>query len=218
MIGPARSPRLLRLLHWWVALAVLPQWALGLAAERVADRDLSWQLLHWHFQLGMLVLVLMVLRLCTRLLLVRRLPPAGEPAWRRRIAAGVHLLLYALLFVLPLSGYVIWVWMEAPLLLWKAIPVPALFTPPADETGRAIAWYLHVGAAWLLAALLCLHVAAAAQRRMAKRSTTTRIAVDSSIHSPAQTGAGNQVSSAMVCASERTSLLPDSCHSSNRLL
>lgn len=169
MSGGVSYPRGLRVLHWLVALVVLPQWGLGLLAERVADPALSRPLLQLHFQLGMLVLALMLLRLGARLLAPGPSPPAGEPAWRWRLATGMHGLLYALLLVLPASGYVIWVWMDASLLLWQAIPLPVLFTPPAEETGRAIAWYVHVAAAWLLAALVLLHAAVACWHQWIRR-------------------------------------------------
>ena len=158
-----RYPPLARLLHWGVALGVLVQIGLGWAAETASERDTGARLLHLHFQLGMLLLALMVLRAGRRLL--HGLPPPATVdarPWRRRLAACVHAALYLLLFVLPLSGYVIWVWMDGPRDVFGLGQVPRLFTPPADdETWRAIAWYVHCWSAWALAGLVALHVAAA---------------------------------------------------------
>lgn len=43
----------------------------------------------------------------------------------------------------------IWVWMGADRTLFAGVQVPALFVPPAtDESGRALAWYVHVYGAW----------------------------------------------------------------------
>ena len=75
-----------------------------------------------------------------------------------------------LLLLLPVSGYVIWVWMDAPRQLLGVLWLPALFVPPADdESWRALAWYVHVGGAWVLSLLVVLHVAAAAWHQWWRR-------------------------------------------------
>lgn len=150
-------------LHWLVAALLPAQLALGHASESVRDRVLSDALLGAHFRLGIVVLMLVVLRLAWRWR--HGAPshaPSGVAAGHWRIALGVHRLLYALLLMLPLSGYVIWIWMGADRTLFGPLEVPALFTPPPDEeTGRAWAWYLHVYGAWALIGLVTLHAAAA---------------------------------------------------------
>lgn len=164
-----RYPTCLRRLHWAVAAGVAVQLALGWGSEAI-DGDAGMRLLRIHFQLGMVLLALMLLRLACRL--VRRMPAAdaGEPRWRRLAARSVHVALYLLLFLLPVSGYVIWVWMEAPLDVLGVLRVPRLFVPPADdETWRAIAWYVHYACVWLLSALVALHVAAALWHQWVRR-------------------------------------------------
>ncbi|MCR6700193.1 MAG: cytochrome b/b6 domain-containing protein [Dokdonella sp.] len=158
-----RYDRVAGALHWLVAALLPVQLALGHASESVRDRVLSAALLGAHFRLGIVVLMLVALRLIWRW---RHGAPTHAPpgieggSWR--IARGVQRVLYALLLVLPLSGYVIWIWMGADRTLIGPVEVPALFTPPADdETGRAWAWYLHVYGAWLLIGLVALHAVAA---------------------------------------------------------
>ena len=161
MSADAHYPWSLRALHAAMALLVLPQWALGFVSERTADDTTAMALLRWHFQLGVLLAALWLLRVGTRA--VTGVPPPHAGArWQRRMARLVHIALYACLLALPASGYVIWVWMGAPRDLLGLFTVPALFTPPAeDETLRALAWYVHVSSAWALAVLVGLHVAAA---------------------------------------------------------
>lgn len=158
-----RYGRVAGALHWLVAALLPVQLALGIASESVRDRVLSDALLGAHFRLGIVVLMLVALRLVWRWLngALGRAPP-GVTVGRWQLARSVHRLLYALLLVLPLSGYVIWVWMGADRTLIGPLQVPVLFTPPADdETGRAWAWYLHVYGAWLLTGLVALHAVAA---------------------------------------------------------
>lgn len=150
-----------RVLHWVVAPLAIIQFYLGWESENVPNREASFALIQWHFQFGMLIFILMLLRLLWR---VGRSAPDGEPGprWQRRAASATHILLYVLMFVLPLTGYVIWIWMDAPRSVFGLFDVPALFTPPAeDETGRAIAWYIHHYSSYTLAALVLLHIAAA---------------------------------------------------------
>lgn len=166
---PERYPFVLRVLHWLLALLLTAQLILGFAAERWTTRAVSDALFPIHFKLGIFILCLMILRLGLRL----RLPVPGQdgdgPSWHRWIRSCVHGLLYLLVLALPVSGHVIWVWMGADRTLFGGLEVPAFFVPPDDETGRAVAWYVHVYGAWALLALAVLHVAAAAFRQWRQR-------------------------------------------------
>lgn len=148
-----------RILHWLVALIVPCQIYLGWASESASGWE---RLLRLHYQLGVVVAALMVLRLTWRLAFGTCAPPVGERPWRRRLAALTHGALYVLLFLLPASGYVIWVWMKAPMDVFGLFDLPRLFTPPEeDEAGRAIAWYAHYWGGWALVGLAALHISAA---------------------------------------------------------
>lgn len=157
--GAGHAP-LARWLHWGVALGLPVVAAFGWVGERADDPARGEALLRVHAALGIGLLLLVVLRTARRLL--GPVPaPAASPRALRRLAAWVHGLLYALLWLLPASGYVIWVWMEAPMDLFGWVELPRLFEPPPDdERGRAWAWYVHVWGGWGLAGLVALHVAA----------------------------------------------------------
>lgn len=171
----ARYSPLARALHWIVALLVAIQLGLGWIAEHGTSADGGMRMLRWHYQLGMVLLLAMLPRIATRL--ARGAPEAapGQPRWQGRIARATHLGLYLLLCLLPASGYVVWVWMEAPMDVLGIVEVPRAFRPPADdERGRAIAWYLHVYGAWSLAVLIVLHVAAALWHALVRRDGLMR--------------------------------------------
>jgi cytochrome b561 len=149
-----------RWLHWLVAVLVTVQIWLGLAADRREWEDAR-PLVALHAQLGLLLFGLVVLRLAWRL--SHPPPPLPETLapWRRRAAEAVHRLLYALLLILPLSGYALWSWLgeETPFLGGPAIPYPDLSA--ASEVWRSVAGYVHEYAFFLLAALVLAHVTAA---------------------------------------------------------
>ncbi|WP_162250339.1 cytochrome b/b6 domain-containing protein [Pseudoxanthomonas sp. Root630] len=164
----ARYPWTIRVLHWLLALLLAVQVVLGLVAEYGAAQ-LSAMVLPLHFQLGMVILVLTALRLCLRLVLPMPAADPAEPPGLRLARSAAHGLLYLLVLALPVSGHVIWVWMGADRTLFGALKVPALFVPPEDETGRAVAWYVHVYGAWILLGLVGLHILAAVLRQRARR-------------------------------------------------
>lgn len=159
---PTRYPLPLRVLHWGLAFLLAVQLVLGFAAEHWTTRTSSEALLTVHFRLGVLIFELMLVRLALRLAL--RVPNEHMSRWRRNAKRSVHGLLYLLVLALPISGHVIWVWMGADRTLVAGIQMPAFFTPPDDEAGRAVAWYVHVYGAWTLLGMVCLHAAAAGLR------------------------------------------------------
>jgi cytochrome b561 len=90
-------------IHWLTALLVVLLLLSGKVGE-IEAKD-SNALYYWHSSLGLTVLLLAVARLAWRLVSP---PPAFPPAMSslaRRIARAFHILFYALLVALPLSGW-----------------------------------------------------------------------------------------------------------------
>ena len=149
-----------RVLHWLVAVLVIAQLSLGFAADW-AGRPLAAFLLDQHVRIGLLILSLMILRLLWRLVKYVPPPPPTMPKWQVWAAKAAHWLLYLLLFILPVSGYVLWAWIGRQLDWFGLFPIPILFTGGEDETWRSIAGYTHSYAGFVLIALLMTHIGAA---------------------------------------------------------
>ena len=167
-----------------MAVLVILQLVLGVAADK-ASKPLAGQLLNQHVRIGLLILALIVLRSVWRATHAPPPLPASVPPWQRLAASGAHRLIYLLLFVLPISGYVLWGWIGRPLDWFGLFDIPILFEGGDDETWRSIAGYSHVYAAYLLMALLVTHIAAALwhefvgrdhliSKRMLQRRSTAR--------------------------------------------
>jgi cytochrome b561 len=165
-----------RLLHWGMAALLLGQLALGLwMAEVEGDLLRQFALTQTHKSWGTLLLALVLLRLGWRAV-DRPAPamPSGTPGWQVRAARASHVVLYALMLVLPLSG---WVYVSAsPLqdllgLENRAFGMVVLPDPwvPGDEPLAEAARTVHAGAALLLGLLLVLHVAAALKHALVDR-------------------------------------------------
>lgn len=91
-------------LHWLIAICVLTIIPVGILMNM--DLPVSGGLYNFHKSLGMLILFLMTSRILYRLFYGA---PAAEPTlarWQKAISSAVHGLLYVVLLVMPIIGYV----------------------------------------------------------------------------------------------------------------
>lgn len=129
MNGAARYTRTAVVLHWLIAIFIFAMFALGwymTDLPKEAPKQMAYDLFDWgiytwqlsepasprtfyfnlHKSLGVTIMVLIALRILWRLM---HRPPAllsSYQAWERKLATGTHHLLYLLMVVLPLSGFI----------------------------------------------------------------------------------------------------------------
>lgn len=101
--GTQQFPASMRFLHWLMAALVLPM--LGIGVAMVASLGDYHRLVSVHRPLGILILLLVVIRYINRRL--SKVPPLPTefPSKERFVAAASEILLYTLLFVMPLIGW-----------------------------------------------------------------------------------------------------------------
>ena len=96
-------------LHWVLALALIGIFAFGLYMTGLPFSPTRLKYFNWHKWAGMTILILSVLRLVWRI--THRPPELPEavtrtmPGWQRMAHHGVHHLMYALFFAIPLVGW-----------------------------------------------------------------------------------------------------------------
>jgi cytochrome b561 len=95
-----------KFLHWLIFLLVLIMIPLGYFMGDFPDKAMRGQAFNIHKLIGLTILTLMVLRLIWALLNVKPALPFGTPAWQRYAERTLHFLLYATLFVMPISGWI----------------------------------------------------------------------------------------------------------------
>ena len=157
-----------RALHWIIALMILPMIAAGfLMVQQGLPRALGNTLFILHKNMGVLVLILVILRVVVKLR--HKAPPLPNtlPAWQRRAAHASHGLLYVLMLVMPLSGYIRVRAGGFPIEALDRLGLPTLV--PKSETLAATAKTVHELGAYAIAALLALHVAAALRHHLLLR-------------------------------------------------
>lgn len=157
-------------LHWLTAALILGLAAVGLLMTELPTSPFKIQVYALHKSFGLTVLALTVLRLLWRW-------AAGSPGdvpgprLQTLAAKGVHIALYALLFAMPLSG---WLYNSAagfPLRWFGVVALPKLFTGYNPEL-KHLAGEIHETGFYLLAALLLLHAGAALFHHYIKRDDT----------------------------------------------
>src|SRR5690606_24091870 len=95
-------------LHWVVAvtvigLAILGLWMVDLSYYSPYYRSAPF----WHKSIGLALFAVLVLRILWRLFTPRPAHLPNHRRWERISAALVHALLYLMLFVIVISGYLI---------------------------------------------------------------------------------------------------------------
>ena len=165
--SPDRYTLVAVILHWVMAIGVAGLAIIGLVMVHAKlDPMRLFQLYQLHKSIGVTVLLAAVLRLSWRL--ARRPPPLPDsmPSIERTAAAGGHLMLYLLLFALPLTG---WALVSSsvfniPTVLYGVIPwpdLPILSTLADKAPVEALLKIVHAYGSYALIGLVGVHAAAA---------------------------------------------------------
>ena len=162
--GADRYPLALRLLHGATAALVVGQVLLAAVNAAVYEQNPAFaeRVVQAHLSLGAVVFCVTGIRLVWRLSVPLPALPGAMSKLARAAARAVHALLYALLLVLPVSGYVKLAALGYQVLLFGILPLPVL---PFDPVLAASAKALHAGSALLLGLLIAGHIGAAVFHR-----------------------------------------------------
>ncbi len=155
-------------LHWVLALAIVVSFSVGLYMHELPFSPFRLKLYNWHKWAGVTILFLSVLRLVWR---VTHRPPAlpasmaaAMPAWQHTAHHATHHLLYALFFIVPLTG---WAYSSAagfPIVWFGVLPLPDFVG--ADKALAELIKPMHKFSTLALAGLVVLHVAAALKHQL----------------------------------------------------
>lgn len=162
-----------RLLHWLTVLLVFSTIPVGatMVQEGLA-RSIQDPLYIYHKNVGVLILLVVLARLAVRVASPPPPLPDFLPRWQKRVAATNHALLYLLLVVMAVSGYVRVRAGGFPVETLDALGLPPLVprSKPLEETAQAV----HATTRFLLVAFILLHVGAAMQHALVHRDGVFR--------------------------------------------
>jgi cytochrome b561 len=167
-----QRPRKMVVLHWLTVLCLCMAAGLILTRDEVSGRVVRQWLLEGHRHFGLFVLMLFFIRVVVRVR-AGKLPSVGNLPLAVRIAAALtHIALYALLLALPVLGWALSNAQDKPVHLF-GLTLPALVAADDDLADTLQTW--HVDAAWVLLALVLLHIAAALWHHFVLRDGTLRM-------------------------------------------
>jgi len=149
-----------KLMHWFVAAAVIALLAIGPAMKRlVPEGSLRDNLYNFHEALGALVLIVMVVRLMRRMAFGAPAPDASMPPIEQRASLWAQYALYVLLFVATILG---WAGTNAygdPVSVFGLFDFPAIVGKDQPLSDRIFVWHLTCGI--LIGVIVALHIAGA---------------------------------------------------------
>lgn len=158
-------------LHWIIVLLIINQWVI---VERAEQMKLSARIgaLGWHKSLGMTILALAVVRLVWRW--ANPVPSLVNEtrSWERVLARISHVLLYGLIFALPLSGWMMSSAKNVPVSWFRQFQFPDLVGP-----NKALGEWLHdlhFLLFYSLVAVALLHAAGALKHHFIDRNDVLR--------------------------------------------
>jgi cytochrome b561 len=168
----ARYGALTKLAHWLIVILFALQYAGGNIMTRIEWGDVVLGLSQsdyydWHKSLGLVALAIAILRLVNRSI-------GDLPAWapslsegERRFTHGNERLLYAAMFVMPVSGYVYVMAGGYGVLLFGTWP---LANPIGKvETLALVAKWVHIVSSYALAAAIAGHLFTVIRHQVIRR-------------------------------------------------
>jgi cytochrome b561 len=145
--------------HWFIALSVIVMLCAGVSFGYLPKNDFRLFLVTVHKSMGITIALLTFLFLLWRLTNPKPAFPAKMKRWEVIAAESTHDLLYLLLILLPVTGAIKTLARGYPLKLWWVITIKVPLIPQT-ELLKHLADSLHQIFAWVIAALIVIHVLA----------------------------------------------------------
>jgi cytochrome b561 len=146
-------------LHWLIVAMLIIQFAVAWTMPEIKRNTPVTTLISVHFTMGVLILAVAIVRLAWRATHPEPKTLDGVPAWQMTSARIVHWLLYLLLFVVPVLGWIDASYRGMPIVMF-GLELPKLLATRAPGWG----WTGNVHgllAEYGMLTLVGLHVAAA---------------------------------------------------------
>lgn len=157
-------------LHWLIVVLIVVMAYLGLTMTDLPNSVHKLNVYSLHKSIGLTILALVSLRLLWRAYAGAPRPLSGTPRWQERVAAITHWALYALLFAIPVSGWIVNSAAGFPLRWFGLVKVPSIAAKGEALHGLAVS--CHQFLFWTLIVLAGVHAAAAFYHHLFQRDAT----------------------------------------------
>ncbi|MEO0369669.1 MAG: cytochrome b, partial [Pseudomonadota bacterium] len=166
----ATYSRTAKILHWLIAGLIVLQYVLNRIAEVAEANDallVQLAVLANHKSAGMTVLGLAVIRVIWRLRYPAPSLPSTMPQWQQALSFVAHFLLYALLFAMPITGWLMSSATAYSVSWFNLFTFPDLVAPSDSLAESMHFWHDMLGR--VLFALALVHILAAIKHRIVDR-------------------------------------------------
>ena len=156
-----------RILHWVTAILILAIIPIGIVMTNVEGGPLQNFLFRLHESIGALLIPIIGYRLIYRLMHHPLPLPAEIPAIQRLAAEGLHWVLYALLIIQPIIGWIVTSSYRAPIRVFWLFELPPIW--PEDRAFSDQVLFVHGLIGLAIAGLLAAHIGAALHHHFVRR-------------------------------------------------
>ena len=160
-----------QLFHWVIVVLIITQFVLAKRADGLSPVA-KIGVLATHKSVGITILALALLRLAWRLFNPVPPVPATAPRWQQRAGHVSHFLLYALLFITPVLGWLMSSARSFSVSYFGLFTLPDLIEPSRPAYERLHDF--HEFMAYTLATLAVIHIAAALKHHFFDRDDVLR--------------------------------------------
>ena len=150
--------------HWFIAITLLGLFITGYNLENFGIPMLR----KAHKAIGFMILLLVVARLLWRFGNITPTYEASMPKWMILSAHSMHYMLYALMIVVPLAGFIASNAGQYPVSFLFLFDMPSLFASKNPELGKD-AMFIHRQAALIFAYAIGAHILAALYHHYIKK-------------------------------------------------
>lgn len=164
---PEHYAPLAKWLHWIIAALILAIIPAGVAMSNAAPGPLQDRLYLLHRSTGLLILALAIIRLAVRWSHGAPAPYAGLTRFERIASTATHHLLYALLFLMPIVGWLMASAFGATTSFFGLFDMPNLVG--RNETLFKVLQAAHKAGGILMALLVLMHIGGALRHTFIKR-------------------------------------------------
>ena len=147
-----------KVLHWLVVALLLAQYLIGWFMPDIHRGMKPGDAMTWHISVGMVILILIVLRFAWRL--THPVAPESSLApWQRLSSEALHWLLYLLVLITTVSGWLFASFRGWPVSFFYLFPLPMLASKSEANLKAFDGW--HQTMEWMLLVFIGVHVATA---------------------------------------------------------
>lgn len=154
-------------LHWLIAALIFTTFPLGVYMHELPFSPTRVELYSYHKWIGVTIFLLAVIRVAWRASHPAPPPLPGTPTWQRIAAAATHHLLYLLVIVIPISGWLMSSAKGVPTVWLGLVPLPDL-VGKNEDLGELLE-QVHETLNFLLLLLVVLHLVGALKHRFIDR-------------------------------------------------